>query len=62
MNDLGFFLQYIPLDKRVDGGRGFLGLIVLTGPINDYYTYRMVYPGRNRKGYPVTLPSFLGGI
>ena len=28
INDLGFFLRYMPWNERVDSERGFLGLIV----------------------------------
>ena len=37
----------------MDNKRRFLGLIILTGLINDYYLFRTVYFGRGEKRYPV---------
>ena len=46
----------------MDGRRGFLGLIIQTGPVNNYRLYYIIYPGYGEKRYPVIPPPFFGGI
>ena len=43
-------------------GAGFRDYSLKFELISDFYLFRIVYPGRGKKEYPVIQPLFLSGI